>query len=112
MTDTKAVFRNVAAMEPLLPDLRQAELAELSQKIAIAVGELRGFVHAPVVRDKINALVREMNCYYSNLIEGHKTLPRDIERAQRASFSKDAKQKENQLIAVAHIQTEETMVAR
>ena len=25
-------------------------------------------------------LVRSMNCYYSNLIEGHKTLPRDLER--------------------------------
>jgi Fic family protein len=98
-------------MEPLLPDLRRAELAELSLKIAVAVGELRGFVHAPVVRDRIAALVREMNCYYSNLIEGHKTLPRDIERAQRADFAKDRKQKENQLLAVAHIQTEEAMLA-
>ena len=26
-------------------------------------------------------LVRVMNCYYSNLIEGHNTRPRDIERA-------------------------------
>jgi Fic family protein len=84
-------------------------LAELSQKITLAVGELRGFVHSPVVRDKIAAVVREMNCYYSNLIEGHKTLPRDIERAQRADFAKDRKQKENQLLAVAHIQTEEAM---
>lgn len=98
-------------MEPLLPDLRRAELAELSLKIAVAVGELRGFVHAPVVRDRIAALVREMNCYYSNLIEGHKTLPRDIERAQRSDFAKDRKQKENQLLAVAHIQTEEAMLA-
>jgi len=112
MSDEKAVFRNVAAMEPLLPDLRRAELAEVSQKITLAVGELRGFVHAPVVRDRIAALVREMNCYYSNLIEGHKTLPRDIESAQRADFAKDQKQKENQLLAVAHIQTEEAILAR
>ncbi len=110
MSDEKAVFRNVAAIEPLLPDLRRAELAELSQKITLAVGELRGFVHAPVVREKIAALVREMNCYYSNLIEGHKTLPRDIERAQREDFSTNKKQKENQLLAVAHIQTEEAML--
>lgn len=110
MSEEKAVFRNVAAIEPLLPDLRREELAELSQKITMAVGELRGFVHAPVVRGKIAALVREMNCYYSNLIEGHKTLPRDIERAQREDFSTNKKQKENQLLAVAHIQTEEAML--
>ena len=99
-------------MEPLLPDLRRAELAELSQEITLAVGELRGFVHAPVVREKIAALVREMNCYYSNLIEGHKTLPRDIERAQHEDFSTNTRQKDNQLLALAHIQTEEAMDAR
>jgi Fic family protein len=112
MTDGNAVFRDPAAMEPLLPDWGRAELAELSQKITLGFGELRGFVHSPVVRDKIAALVREMNCYYSNLIEGHKTLPRDIERAQHADFAKDTKQKENQLLAIAHIQTEEAMIAR
>lgn len=111
MSDEKAVFRNIASMEPLLPELGLAELAELSHKITLAVGELRGFVHAPVVRDRMAALVREMNCYYSNLIEGHKTLPRDIERAQHAEFAKDQKQKENQLLAVAHIQAEEAMLA-
>ena len=61
MSDEKGVFRSVAAIEPFLPDLRRAELAEFSQKITLAVGELRGFVHAPVVREKIAALVREMN---------------------------------------------------
>lgn len=112
MNAKKALCRDVAAMEPLLPDLRRAELADRSQQIALAVGELRGLVHAPVVRDKIAALVREMNCYYSNLIEGHKTLPRDIERAQQEDFSTDKRQKANQLLAVAHIQTEEAMLVR
>jgi hypothetical protein len=27
-----------------------------------------------------------MNCYYSNLIEGHKTAPREIERALKRDF--------------------------
>jgi Fic family protein len=98
-------------MEPVLPNLRRAELAELSQEITLDVGALRGLVHSPIMRDKVAALVREMNCYYSNLIEGRKTLPRDIERAQRADFAKDTRQKENQLLAVAHIQTEEAMLA-
>jgi Fic family protein len=111
MSGKKSVFRSVSAIEPLLPDLRRVELADLSQKITLAVGALQGVVRSAIVRDKIAALVREMNCYYSNLIEGHKTLPRDIERAQRADFFRDRKQKENQLLAVAHIQTEEAMFA-
>ena len=32
-------------------------------------------------------LVRALNCYYSNLIEGHETKPQDIERALKRDFS-------------------------
>ena len=32
-------------------------------------------------------LVRAMNCYYSNLIEGHDTHPVDIERALKNDYS-------------------------
>ncbi len=110
MSEEKAVFRSVSALEPLLPDVRRVELAEVSQEITLSVGALRSLVRSPIVCDKIAVLVREMNCYYSNLIEGHKTLPRDIERAQRADFDRDRKQKENQLLAIAHIQTEEAML--
>lgn len=112
MTDGLTVYRSVSSMEPLLPDLGRRELGELSQKIALAVGELNGKVRSAIVRDKVAALVRNMNCYYSNLIEGHKTLPRDIERARHQDFDQDVKQKENQLLSLAHIQTEEGMVAR
>jgi hypothetical protein len=38
-------------------------------------------------------LVRAMNCYYSNLIEGHDTHPIDIERALKNDYSKDAKKR-------------------
>src|SRR5882724_12250439 len=48
-------------------------------------------------------LVRAMNCYYSNLIEGHDTHPIDIERALKGDFSKDAKKRDLQLEAKAHI---------
>ena len=36
-------------------------------------------------------LVRAMNCYYSNLIEGHDTHPVDIERALKNDYSADPK---------------------
>jgi hypothetical protein len=32
-------------------------------------------------RVSVAALLQQMNSYYSNLIEGHQTHPRDIERA-------------------------------
>src|SRR5437870_10178487 len=48
-------------------------------------------------------LVRAMNCYYSNLIEGHDTHPVDIERALRNDYSNDARKRGLQLEAKAHI---------
>jgi Fic family protein len=44
-----------------------------------------------------------MNCYYSNLIEGHNTHPRDIEKALAENFSKDKEKRNLQLEAKAHI---------
>lgn len=48
-------------------------------------------------------LVRSMNCYYSNLIEGHDTHPIDIERALNDDLSRDPKKRGLQLEAKAHI---------
>ena len=48
-------------------------------------------------------LVRAMNCYYSNLIEGHDTHPIDIERALKNDYSVDPQKRNLQLEAKAHI---------
>ena len=74
------VYRHTSAMEPLLPKARCPRLSELTCDILKASGNLTGQVHSPVLLARVADLVREMNCYYSNLIEGHKTTPRDIER--------------------------------
>jgi len=44
-----------------------------------------------------------MNCYYSNLIEGHDTHPRDIDRAMAEDYSSEPKKRALQKEAVAHI---------
>ena len=44
-----------------------------------------------------------MNCYYSNLIEGHDTHPVDIERALKNDYSHEAGKRNLQLEAKAHI---------
>lgn len=48
-------------------------------------------------------LVRVMNCYYSNLIEGHNTHPIAIERAMRKSYDRDPKKRNLQKEAEAHV---------
>ena len=57
-----------------------AELADLSVEIQREATQLGQGLH-PDSAAELADLVRMMNCYYSNLIEGHNTRPRDIERA-------------------------------
>jgi Fic family protein len=99
-------------MEPLLPKAGKGELAELTCDILKESGRLIGQVHSPLVRQRIADLVRQMNCYYSNLIEGHKTTPREIERALRQDLSSSRKQRDNQVLSLAHIEVEKEMERR
>jgi Fic family protein len=57
-----------------------ASLADLSVEIQRSTGQLGQGLH-PDSAAELADLVRLMNCYYSNLIEGHNTRPRDIEKA-------------------------------
>ena len=105
-------YQSPTAMEPLLPELGKASLSSLTCDILTASGRLVGQVHAPQVRRRIADLVREMNCYYSNLIEGHKTTPREIEGALKHDFSGSPIQRDNQLLGLAHIAVEKLMEER
>lgn len=99
-------------MEPLVPQARSSRLSELTCEILKASGRLTGQVHSAQVLKGIAELVRAMNCYYSNLIEGHKTTPRDIERAMKRDFSHDQTQRDNQQLSLAHIAVEKLMEER
>jgi Fic family protein len=99
----------VSLMEPLLigDGYRQRGLItdlafELSQKSA----GFRSSLPASLLRS-LAGLVRSMNCYYSNLIEGHDTHPVDIERALKNDYSQDARKRDLQLEAKAHIAVQE-----
>jgi hypothetical protein len=71
-----------------MPPEGEAKLEELAVQLVARSNQLAGQLH-PVVRATIGDLVRSMNCYYSNLIEGHNTHPRDIDRALNDEYSKD-----------------------
>lgn len=105
-------YQHPSAMDPALPTAQKGRLSELSCEILKASGRLTGKVHSPIVLKKVADLVREMNSYYSNLIEGHKTTPRDIEKAMRHDFSRDQIQRDNQQLSLAHIAVEKLMEER
>ena len=71
-----------------MPAEGTAVLENLAFDLAREASELSAQLH-PVVRLSVADLVRSMNCYYSNLIEGHNTHPRDIDRALAADYSSD-----------------------
>jgi Fic family protein len=56
-------------------------------------------------------LVRAMNCYYSNLIEGHDTHPIDIERALNNDYSANTEKRNLQIEAKAHIAVQQWIEA-
>ena len=89
-------------MEPMLPEEASHALEDEAFTLTSEANRLAGRVH-PILIASIGDLVRSMNCYYSNLIEGHDTSPRDIDRALANDFSDEPKQREFQQEAVAHI---------
>jgi Fic family protein len=92
-------------MEPLLigEDSRhRATLLDLALNLAQKAAGFRRSLPSSML-PSLADLVRAMNCYYSNLIEGHNTHPVDIERALKNDYSQDAGKRNLQLEAKAHI---------
>jgi Fic family protein len=95
----------VSLMEPLLigeSSKHRSELTDLALELAAKSAGFRRSLPASLLTSLAD-LVRAMNCYYSNLIEGHDTHPIDIERALRGDYSKDARKRDLRLEAKAHI---------
>lgn len=91
-------------MEPLLisherPGYRG--LLGLASELLEASGRLDAAI-VPATARSLADLVVGMNCYYSNLIEGHHISPAEIERALLAPAS-EQRQQDLPTLAVAHI---------
>lgn len=92
-------------MEPLVPSegsRHRRRLNDLAVELAAASAGFRRSLPAGIVV-ALADLVRAMNCYYSNLIEGHRTHPVDIERAMKNHYSADKEKRNLQLEAKAHV---------
>jgi Fic family protein len=95
-------------MEPMLVSSdspHRSRLADLALELAESSAGLTRSLPEGVV-SALADLVRAMNCYYSNLIEGHDTHPIDIERAMNEDFSGDKTKRDLQLEARAHIEVQ------
>jgi Fic family protein len=95
----------IALMEPVrLSDSAQQRgaLTDLAFELTQASAAFRNRLPDQIVRSLAD-LIRAMNCYYSNLIEGHETHPVDIERALKNDYSEDTQKRNLQLEAKAHI---------
>jgi Fic family protein len=100
---------STALMEPMvIPESspRRAALDDLAIELAQRTAGFKRALPASLV-PALATLVRSMNCYYSNLIEGHHTHPVDIERALLGEYSANAAQRDLQLEARAHIRVQQ-----
>lgn len=97
--------------EPLLPQSRLDELRERSRTVLEQSYRLTAAAH-PATIAVLRELVREMNSYYSNRIEGQHTHPKRIAQALRHDFSDKPDEARLQRVALAHIQAEKELEAR
>lgn len=93
-------------LEPLLPsEARSDRVLGMAHDLRSEAARLTGACQSGVSQE-LAQLLRSMNSYYSNKIEGEHTRPFEIERALSHDFSTDAEKARLQRLAVAHIATE------
>jgi Fic family protein len=99
---TVSVNENPSRIEPCSIEGLPTALGNVVADVISQGSALGNRVH-PQSASGLSRLVALMNCYYSNLIEGHHTRPRDIERALDNEFDADPKRRDLQIEARSHI---------
>jgi len=104
-TSAKAALESPQRIEPALLESAPPRVADLIAEISAASARLTGALH-PRAAASLAQLVRIMNAYYSNLIEGHNTRPADIVRALAGEFAADESRRNLQEEAAAHVRVQ------
>jgi len=97
-------------VEPLLPS-GAPDLEDLAREVVGRSAALGGQLH-PITQQAVIELLRLINSYYSNLIEGHSTHPADIERAMREDYSSDPAKRDLQQESLAQINCQRKLESR
>jgi Fic family protein len=92
-------------IEPTRLENPPEALADLAAELSTSSAKLGRSLH-PSTAANLADLVRIMNTYYSNLIEGHDTRPREIERALAGEFDGDQGRRNLQIEAAAHVRVQ------
>ena len=95
----------VQRIEPARLENPPETIADLVAELSAKSAELGRSLH-PRTAANLADLVRIMNTYYSNLIEGHNTRPRDIERALAGEFDRNEGRRNLQIEAAAHVRVQ------
>lgn len=95
--------------EPLLPaPAKQEALLAKAHDLARSATQLAGLP----VAGELRGLLRGMNSYYTNRIEGQHTRPLEIEQALARNFSDNKELAARQRLAIAHIDAETAIELR
>lgn len=96
------VIETVQRIEPTRLEETSEAMTDVIADLAAAATKLGQAFH-PRTAGNLADLVRIANTYYSNLIEGHNTRPKDIERALAGELYKDKERRNLQIEAAAHV---------
>lgn len=100
-----SALETVERIEPTRLEEASEAISDVTAELSAAAATLGKALH-PKTAANLAGLVRVMNTYYSNLIEGHHTRPRDIQRALAGEFDKDKERKDLQIEAAAHVRVQ------
>src|SRR3954470_24659087 len=98
-------LESVQRIEPARLENPPERVADLVAELSTLSAKLGHSLHPRTAGD-LSGLVRIMNTYYSNLIEGHDTRPRDIERALAGEFDGDQGRRNLQIEAAANVRVQ------
>src|ERR1700752_4673162 len=96
------ILETAQRIEPARPDEPTEAISDAIADLVAAATKLGEALH-PRTAANLADLVRIANTYYSNLIEGHNTRPRDIERALAGELPPDKERRNLQIEAAAHV---------
>lgn len=97
-----------SSIEPMIPSDRgvdNSELPILVLELERKAATLAGMVN-PITAKVLEEHLRVINSYYSNLIEGNPTLPRDIRKAMNGEYNANPAKRDLQLESLAHIEVQ------
>jgi Uncharacterized conserved protein len=103
-------YTDISQFEPLIP-ADTGDLENVAFELAQVSAGLATKLH-PTTLNGVRDLLRIINSYYSNLIEGNNTHPLDVERAMQQDYSNDPAKRDRQIESLIHIDVQKKIDIR